>query len=351
VQIPLELQKHIIVIEHQLPNAQELNQIAKELTNNTDDAPTEIIDAAAGLTRYEAEGAFALSLVRHKKLNPDAIWEIKANTVKKSKTLTLHRNGDSFKKIGGLNGLKAFCLQAMASKTQYAKGVLLLGVPGTGKSAFAKALGSESGRPTLTLDLGALMGSLVGQTEANIRQALKIADAMQPCILFVDEIEKALAGSTSSFQGDSGVSARMLGTLLTWLNDHQSNVFFIGTCNDISKLPTEFTRAERFDAVWFLDLPTPTQREAIWNIYLQGNDAQKPDDTNWTGAEIASCCRLAAMLNTTLQQAAQYVIPVAVTAEGRINDLRDWATNRCLDAETGQVYKPNASKHTRRVYK
>jgi SpoVK/Ycf46/Vps4 family AAA+-type ATPase len=113
---------------------------------------------------------------------------------------------------------------------------LLLGVPGTGKSAFAKALGKETNRRTLVLDIGALMGSLVGQTEQNIRQALRITDAMAPCILFCDEIEKALSGAGSSGQTDSGVSARMFGTLLSWMNDHTSDVYFIVTCNDISQL-------------------------------------------------------------------------------------------------------------------
>jgi SpoVK/Ycf46/Vps4 family AAA+-type ATPase len=130
--------------------------------------------------------------------------------------------------------------------------VLLLGVPGTGKSAFAKALGKETGRPTLVLDVGALMGSLVGQTEQNARRALQIADAMAPCILFIDELEKALSGAAGSGQNDSGVSSRMLGTLLSWMNDHTSNVYLIATCNDISRMAPELSRAERFDGIVFL---------------------------------------------------------------------------------------------------
>src|SRR5205085_11116399 len=140
-------------------------------------------------------------------------------------------------------------------------GGLLLGVPGTGNSVFAKALGNETGRATLVVDLRALYGALVGATEANVRQALKVADAMSPCILFVDELEKALSGVGG--QGDSGVSTRLFGTILTWLSDHTSDVFFLGTCNDISKLPPEFARAERFDGVFFLDLPTTAEKELI----------------------------------------------------------------------------------------
>src|SRR4029078_9618891 len=153
-----------------------------------------------------------------------------------------HRGGERFTSLGGLSSMKDFCRRALqGSRTVKPPGFLALGVPGTGKSAFAKALGNETGRPTLILDIGALMGSLVGATEQNIRQALRVADAMAPCILFCDEVEKGLSGING--QGDSGVSTRLFGTLLTWLAEHESDVFFIGTANDISKLPPEFTRA------------------------------------------------------------------------------------------------------------
>jgi len=220
--------------------------------------------------------------------------------------------------------------------------VLLLSPPGCGKSQFAKALGNETGRPTAVLDIGNLLGSLVGQSESNVRAALKLADAMAPCVLFCDEIEKALAGATSSGQTDSGVTARLFGTLLTWLNDHASDVFFIATANDVSKLPPEFARAERFDGVFFVDLPGADQRAAIWSIYQQhyGLNAKqvRPDDTNWTGAEIKSCCRLASLLDVPLVQAAQNVVPVAVTAGDKIEGLRQWASGRVLSADQPGIY-------------
>ncbi|MBM4090992.1 MAG: AAA family ATPase [Planctomycetes bacterium] len=158
-----------------------------------------VLDAAAGLTRYEAESAMSLALVRHGHLEPSAIWQLKAQALTKSGLLTLRRGRECFDTLGGLASLKAFCLRALrqrsANDTQAkARGVLLLGVPGTGKSAFAKSLGNETGRPTLTLDVGSLMGSLVGQTEERTRRALDIVDRMQPAVLFVDELEKALAG-------------------------------------------------------------------------------------------------------------------------------------------------------------
>ncbi len=135
------------------------------------------------------------------------------------------------------------------------RGVLLLSPPGCGKSQFCKALGREVNRPVLILDVGSLMGSLVGQSEERTRQALRIIDAMAPCVLMIDEVEKAFSGVNGS--GDSGVSSRMFGTFLSWLNDHTSDVFVVCTSNDMSKLPPEFGRSERFDGIFFLDLPFP----------------------------------------------------------------------------------------------
>jgi SpoVK/Ycf46/Vps4 family AAA+-type ATPase len=225
------------------------------------------------------------------------------------------------------------------------RGVLLLSPPGCGKSAFAKSLGNETGRPTLTLDIGTLMGSLVGQSESNMRQALKVVDAMAPCVLFADELEKGLAGASGS-NGDSGVSARLFGAMLTWLNDHTSDVFFIGTCNDISRLPPEFVRAERFDSVVFVDLPDAAQRAKIWQMYLPkfGLDACQalPDDSDWTGAEIRACCRLAALLDVPLMAAAQNVVPVARTAGESVEKLRTWASGRCLSADRPGIYQHGA---------
>jgi hypothetical protein len=353
VQIPVELEKLFVVLEHTLPDREQLHGIACELTiDQPDDLPKgsdleRVLDAAAGLTRYEAEGAFALSLTRHNAIRPDAIWELKAQALKKNNLLSLHRGQESFNQLGGLEALKGFCRRALTpGRSVRAKGVLLLSPPGCGKSAFSKSLGNETGRPTLLLDLGALYGSLVGATEANVRQALRIADAMSPSILMVDEIEKALSGVGS--QGDSGVSTRLFGTLLTWLADHESDVFFVGTCNDISKLPPEFSRAERFDAVYFIDLPASAEKDQIWQMYRSQfgiPEAQaRPNDTDWTGAEIRSCCRLAALLDVPLTQAAYHVVPVAVTAAESVEKLRTWASGRCLSATAPGVYRRSGTE-------
>lgn len=361
VVIPVELEKLFVVIEHALPDREQLERIARELTSDQpDDLPggddlQRVLDAAAGLTRYEAEGSFALSLTRHNKIRPESIWELKAQTLKKNNLLTLHRGQEKFDALGGLTNLKDFCRRAlMTGKPVKPRGVLLLGVSGSGKSQFCKALGNETSRPTLMLDIGALMGSLVGQSESNLRLALRIADAMSPCILFCDEVEKALSGVGS--QGDSGVSTRLFGSLLSWLADHDSDVFFVCTSNDISKLPPEFSRAERFDGVFFLDLPNITERDAIWTLYRSHfgipTNQQRPDDSSWTGAEIRACCRLSALLDVPLTQAARNVVPVAVTAAESVEKLRTWASGRCLCATNPGVYSRNGvpvPKPARRV--
>jgi SpoVK/Ycf46/Vps4 family AAA+-type ATPase len=191
------------------------------------------------------------------------------------------------------------------------------------------------------------MGSLVGQTEERTRQALRIADAMAPCILFIDEVEKALSGVQSSGQTDSGVSARMFGTVLSWLNDHESDVFVVCTANDVSKLPPEFSRAERFDGVFFLDLPGRREKDAIWRLYLDkfGLESQQywPVDQDWTGAEIKATCRLSALLDVALVEAAESIVPVATTAGESVERLRNWASGRCLSADRPGIYLRNAS--------
>jgi hypothetical protein len=360
VDIPAEIERQIIVIEHDLPGRDQLEAIARGVATEPGDLPdgpqlAALLDASAGLTRMEAEGAYSLSLVRHGRIRPEEVWDLKAQALKKSGLMSLHRGHERFTDLGGLDALKSFCLRSLrppnnqngGSRTARPRGILLLGVPGTGKSALAKALGNETGRPTLTLDIGALMGSLVGQTESNVREALRIIDAMAPAILFIDEIEKGLSGVAASSNTDSGVSARLFGTLLTWMNDHESDVFMIATSNDVSRLPPEFTRAERFDALYFLDFPGPDQKEQIWRLHMEAfgieHTQPRPRDTDWTGAEIKACCRLAALLDVPLTDAARNVVPIAATAAENVQRLRTWANGRCLCADRSGLYQSTAA--------
>lgn len=364
VQLPVELERLFVVVPHDLPDRSQIQAIAASIALEAEELPSgpeldQVLDAATGLTRYEAEGAFSLSLVRHGKLEPSTLWELKTQSLMKSGLLSLYRGRANFEELGGLDSLKAFCLRSLRSSNSQRlgikpKGILLLGLPGSGKSAFCKSLGNETGRPTLILDVGALMGSLVGQSEERTRQALRIADAMAPCILMIDEVEKALSGVSSSGQNDSGVSARMFGSLLSWLNDHESDVFVVCTANDVSKLPPEFSRAERFDGLFFLDLPLAEQKQQIWQMYAAqfGLDLSQPlpDDAQWTGAEIRACCRLSALLDVPLTQAGLQVVPVAVTAAESVEGLRTWAAGRCLSADrVGLYHRKSDSRMRRRV--
>jgi hypothetical protein len=351
VQLPLELEKMFVVIEHDLPDRGQLLEIARGIATEESELPNgpeleTVLDAAAGLTRLEAENAFSLSLVRHGRITNEAVWELKSGMLKKSGMLELHRGRDDFSRLGGLASLKSFCKRALLQPSRgnpqkRPRGVLLLSPPGCGKSQFCKSLGKEVGRPVLMLDIGSLMGSLVGQSEERTRQALKIIDAMAPCVAMIDEVEKAFAGVNGS--GDSGVTSRMFGTFLSWLNDHTSDVFVVCTANDVSKLPPEFGRSERFDGIFFLDLPTREEKDAIWTIYLDqfeiDHKQRMPDDANWTGAEIKACCRLSALLDVPLNQSAQNVVPVAVTAAESVDRLRTWASGRCLSAQQPGIYQ------------
>ena len=356
VQLPPELERLFVVVDHEPPTRAELQELLGGIATAENEMPVgqqleAVLDAAVGLTRYEAENAFSLSLVRHGSVQPEAIWELKTQALKKSGLLSLCRSESDFSSLGGLSALKAFTKRALlrasnAGLLAKPRGVLLLSPPGCGKSEFCKSLGKEVGRPVLTLDVGSLMGSLVGQSEERTREALRIIDSMAPCVVMIDEIEKAFAGASGG-SGDSGVTSRMFGALLTWLNDHTSDVFVVCTANDVSRLPPEFSRAERFDGVFFVDLPSRDQKDAIWSMYRTrfgiSGEENVPADDQWTGAEIRSCCRLSALLDVPLSQASQNVVPVAVTSAESVQRLREWAAGRCLDAEVGGIYSAKQS--------
>ena len=357
-QLPAELAKLFTVIPHELPSREQLAEIARGVATEPGELPQggeydQLLEAAAGLTRLEAENAFSLSLVREGRLRSETIWRRKLETLNREGLLTVSRGGGSFENLGGLQALKSFAMRSLMAANHSKlspKGLLLLGPAGVGKSAWCRALGQETGRPTVILDVGGLMGSLVGQSEANLRKALATIDALGHCVVLLDEVEKALAGTANSGSTDSGVTSRLFGRLLSWMEERQGS-YLVASANDISRLPPEFTRAGRFDAVYFLDLPSSSQRQGIWELYRGRYDLDVtepiPSDEGWTGAEIENCCRLAALLDLPLAEAARHVVPVSSTAAERIAQLQDWASGRCLDAERGGVYRrqsPSASK-------
>ena len=294
VQVPAELEKLFVVVEHDLPGRDQLGAIARGVATEPGELPEgegldAVLDAAAGLTRVEAENAFSLSLVRHGRLAPDVLWEIKSGTLRKSGLLTLHRGGKTFAGLGGLDALKSFCSRALRPgrpEGVRAKGVLLLGPPGSGKSAFGQGpRGPRRAARRWSSTSARCSARSSDRARPTSARPCGWSTPCRPAVVMVDEVEKALAGSSGP-SGDSGVSARLFGTLLSWLNDRESDSFVVCTANDISKLPPEFARSERFDATFFLDLPGPGEREAIWRMYREryGVDpaAPAPETRDWT---------------------------------------------------------------------
>ncbi len=338
--LPTELERAVVVLDFALPTREELRSILQDLVESTEVEPENedmVLDAAQGLTWQEAEDAMALALVRQKRFDPKTITELKAQMVKKSAALEFSQFTETFETLGGLENLKDWTLGRFEKRRPGLpfRGILLLGVPGTGKSHFAKALGNQVGWPCLSLNLGKVFGSLVGESEAKMREALKVVDAMAPCILFLDEIEKGLAGVGGS-STDGGTTQRVGGTFLTWLNDHTSEVFVIATCNDYSKLPPEYTRMGRWDAIFFVDNPGPGEREQILDIYRKQFEVDQafpcPDLDGYSGAEIRQVAIEAAYNGGDLEAAARFVIPISKSQKTQMDALREWAKVRTIPA-------------------
>lgn len=357
--IPAELESEFVVVEQALPDRPRLWSAMSSIAQADELPKTEeerqmVLDAAVGLSVRAAEGALALTIVDKKPFDVATIQKHKAQAVKRSGLLTISSDPDTFEQMGGLSHFKDYTAKLLrrrpANPLLNPKGLLLLGVPGSGKSQAVKCLGNATNRPVLCMDVGALRSKYQGETDQNMRNALRIADAMSPCILFIDEIEKALSGVQSSGVTDGGTGARVFGTLLTWLNDHKSDVFFVGTCNDVGQLMgsnPEFARAERFDGMFFFDLPSQEERLAIWNIYLKAYDIKKAPDSqkliemskDWTGAEIRQCCRLSALMDETIEVTATKIVPIMKTGKDKLDELRDWADGLCLSASTHGLFK------------
>lgn len=367
-----ELEREITRLDLPLPTASELGGVLDGILEslpppdsggdshrNPDPALREAaLAAAGGLTTLEAENAFALSLIETGTLSPPLIAREKAQALKQGGLLEVIETSESLESIGGLTALKEWLLQRREAFTRRArdyglpvpKGMLVLGVPGTGKSLTAKATASVFGVPLLKLDAGRLFGSLVGQSEANLRAAIQTAEAIAPCVLWIDELEKAFSGGARSGGGDGGTSARVFGTLLTWLQDKSSPVFVVGTANDISQLPPELLRKGRWDECWFVDLPDVKERAAIWDLVIGkfGREKAAYDVVSLarsselhTGAEIEAAF-VEAMhrayvegrepTELDLGEILSVSVPLATSMSEPIERLRHWAKGRARHA-------------------
>ena len=360
--VPTELEAYLALVEAPLPDREErLAIITAWIKTNAQSLPCHLDDegvhrlsaAAAGMTSQQIQAALGMSVVKHKAIEAAAVDDMLAEKVKAVKTseiLEYIHVTENFDDVGGLQGLKEYIQKRSSCFSRAAvryglpmpKGILILGPPGTGKSLTAKATASVLQIPLIRLDLGRVHGSLVGQSEERLRRALALAEAQAPVVLWLEELEKALAG-VGGPSGDSGVTQRLFGNLLTWTQERTKLVFMVATANNVSQLPPEFLRKGRFDEIFFVDLPTPSERKAILQVVLRKRRLQsKGLVTNtliekldrYTGAEM-ECVVTEAMYDAfddnqrpvtakDLEVAATKVLPLADQMRDEIEALRRW---------------------------
>lgn len=362
VNLPPELEKDIVVLDYPLPDKEDLGLVLREVAGVAGveiEAGEKLVEAALGLTVQEAENAFSLAVVKHKSLSVEAVETVmneKVAAVRKSKLLEFYPAEEGgLSAIGGLEELKkwlsvrqkAFGEKARAAGIDPPKGVLLAGVPGTGKTLTAKAVAKAWGWPLLRFDVGRVFGSLVGESEARMRQALRLAEAVAPVVLVIDEMEKGIAGLGSSGMTDSGVTARVVGELLTWMNDKTAPVFVVATVNRVEALPPELLRKGRFDEVFFVDLPDEEERREIFRIHLTKrnidvwNEEFIAASRGFSGAEIERAvqeAKLVAFAEERQVTAADILkeltntTPLSTTMREEVERLRQWAKDRARPA-------------------
>lgn len=360
-EIPQDLLDQTHLIQYPIPDRSDVEKIFDQLPIDpkkveVPDAATReaAIDAALGLSAAEMQNCFYRSLVTQKRIDPKVIASEKKQVIAREKVLTwIDADPRGFDAVGGLEILKGwlnvrragFGVQAREYGLPAPKGILLAGVPGGGKSLIAKCVSSTWGVPLLKLDLGAQKSKYVGDSEANIRKALQMAEAIAPCVLWIDEIEKAVGGGGE----DGGVSKDQLGTILTWMQE-QVGVFVIATANDVRSLPPELLRKGRFDQMFWVDLPNASERDAILAASLKQFKREKGIDLSaltektagWVGAEIASIVPEAmfAAFNDGAREittedlllAAESVVPLSVTMGEKLGEIRKFMEGKSLNA-------------------
>lgn len=369
--LPQELEKDLTVVDFSLPERADieatLDRVINAVKDNANvstaldaDQRELLVKSAQGLTIDEIESTFARSLVETKRLDVDAVLEEKKQIVRKSGLLEYYPADSQLKDVGGMELLKewldvrtkSFSDKAKDFGIPTPKGILLLGVQGCGKSLTAKAVAANWNLPMLKLDVGRIFGSLVGQSEENIRKAIKVAESVAPCVLWADELEKGFAGAGGSGVSDGGTTARVFATFLTWMQEKTAPVFLIATANDVSQLPPEMLRKGRFDEIFFIDLPDKSERADIFRIHIskRKRDATKFDlvalseiTKGYSGAEIEQVVvgglfsafhADRELLQEDLVTEAKSVVPLSRMMAEDIADLRSWAQMRTRPAST-----------------
>ncbi len=356
--IPDELSETVTVLEFTLPNAAAIRQEVRQLLGATNtDLPTamleEVVRTCQGLSLERIRRVLARAIADHGRFEPsdlDLILDEKRQSIRQTQILDYYPAKEQISDIGGLDNLKDWLLKrgtAFSEKARqyglpHPRGLLLIGIQGTGKSLTAKAIAHHWHLPLLRLDVGRLFGGLVGESEARTRQMIQLAEALAPCVLWIDEIDKAFGGMDG--RGDAGTASRVFGTFITWMAEKTSPVFVVATANNILTLPPEMLRRGRFDEIFFVGLPSQGDRQAIFEVHLGRLRPQtlKTFDTarlayetpDFSGAEIEQAIVEAMHLGFSQNRdfttddiltAASEMVPLARTAQEQIEALQAWA--------------------------
>jgi|TARA_B100000768_G_C11281215_1_gene378720 SpoVK/Ycf46/Vps4 family AAA+-type ATPase len=369
VNIPESLKEFVTLLEFPLPSYSEILEELNRLTSSLQqDIEPEIVNniatACQGLSLERIRRVLSKIIAKYGEISetsPALILQEKKQIIQQTQLLEFCLTDKTVSDLGGLDNFKdwltlrskAFSQDAIEYGLPYPKGLLLVGVQGTGKSVAAKTIAYEWKLPLLRLDFGRLFASLIGQSEQRVRKMIEIAEALSPCVLWVDEIDKAFAGAQSS--GDSGTTSRVLATFITWLSEKTTPVFVVATANNIDCIPPEILRKGRFDEMFFLNLPTREERESIFDVHLKRS---RPDAVNsfqlpllgqlskdFSGAEIEQVIIEAMRLgfnedrefnNEDILISIQNLVPLARTKSKELNLLKEWS-------ESGNV--TSASKY------
>jgi len=374
---PVELEKDMAVVDFDLPYRKEILEIVqitldsvpmKDRANislvSDKGLKERVVEAALGLTANEIRSVLSKSLVRTRDFDIETILSEKKHIIRKSGILEFFESRDQWNDVGGLDILKDWLKKRQKAFSQHArefglpipKGILMIGVPGCGKSLTAKAVSSLWQMPLLRLDVGKVFSSLVGSSEENIRRAIGTAEAVAPSILWLDELEKGFSGMKSSGESDAGTTARVFASFITWLQEKQSQVFVIATANDVTMLPPELLRKGRFDEIFFVDLPEPGERSDIVRIQIEklnrhstverdpgSFDIEHISSTmqGFSGSEIEQSIISALydafdvdgeLTNDGIMKSASEIIPLSYTMKEKIDDMREWAASRARRA-------------------
>ena len=353
----------VTVMEYSLPTPEDLKKIAQGIAKSAGkelEISDRLIRAMGGLSTVEAENALSLSFVETGGFDSEVVYREKVGAVKRSGLLTVMAPEErGLAALAGLENLKGWITKRKAAYTAKAKaygceepkGLALVGVQGCGKSLAAKCIGTALGVPALKLDVGSLFNSLVGATEQRTRDMLALAEAMAPCVLFVDEVDKGLAGTMGSGSGDSGVGQRVLGSILNWMQERKAPVFVVMTANRVENLPAELFRKGRFDEIFAVDLPHAQEREACFKIHLglRGRDIKKfklapaiEATEGFSGAEIEQLVKESLfdafadgereVEVRDLVVASKATVPLSVMSPEQVNAIRTWCKGKAKPA-------------------